>query len=67
MGKEKVTVETPVSFNRIEDETRMQEQPRVCGTLHSSCDRNPKCTCTTTCDSTGKHPGSHTSPFHIWF
>jgi hypothetical protein len=46
---------------------RMQEQPRVCGQLHAACDRNPKCTCTTVVDANNYHPGSHTSPFHIWF
>lgn len=65
MGKEKpIIVKAPLLE---QEEIRMQQQPRVCGQQHAMCDRDPKCTCTTTCDATGYHPGSHTSPFHIWF
>ena len=49
------------------EEIRMQQQPRICDKVHAACDRNPKCTCTTVVDANGYHPGSHTSPFHIWF
>lgn len=67
MGKENIKIDSPMILNDDEDEIRMQEQPKVCGKMHDSCDRNPKCTCTTVCDAYGNHSGSHTSPFHIWF
>lgn len=49
------------------EEVKMQGQPKICNKMHASCDRNPKCTCTTVIDANGYHPGSHTSPFHVWF